>query len=220
MDDAWKTTALRFRPILYQDKREPFPVRFIGCTVFTERRRSESFPKWVVDPVAAGAQAIIEYAIFYDYDIQHLYDLEHVWAAVDGDGKLADCWSSFHGMRLRAAGHPSFRTEEGRPVLYSQPGKHAMLPDPVLFELLPDLRAACGENAGGGLLIPGFLSGAVQTDEELDDKIRRHIKDNYTFTPSMEFVREELAESLLISWPELLRRIPELLEAQIRLVRG
>ena len=219
MDDAWKTMALRFRPILYQDKREPFPIRFIGCTVFTERRRSESFPKWVVDPAAAGAQAIIEYAIFYDYDIQHLYDLEHVWAAVDGDGKLVDCWSSFHGMRLRAAGHPSFRTEEGRPVLYSQPGKHAMLPDPVLFGLLPDLRTACGENAGGGLLIPGFLSGAVQTDEELDERIRRHIKNNYAFSPSMEFVREELADDLLISWPELLRRIPELLEAQVRRIR-
>ena len=215
MDDALRTMALRYRPVLYKDKREPFPVRFIGCTVFTEKRRSESFPKWVVDPAAAGAQAIIEYAIFYDYDIQHLYDLEHIWAAVDGDGNLTDCWSSFHGMRLRAAGHPSFRTEEGRPVLYSQPGKHAMLPDPALFELLPDLRAACGELAGGGLLIPGFLSGAVRTDEDLDDRIRRHIKTSYAFTPSMEFVREELADDIFVSWPELLRRIPKLLEAQI-----
>ena len=220
MDDALRTLALRFRPVLYKDKREPFPVHFIGCTVFTEKRRSESFPKWVVDPAAAGAQAIIEYAIYYDYDIQHLYDLEHIWAAVDGDGKLTDCWSSFHGMRLRAAGHPSFRTEEGRPVLYSQPGKHAMLPDPVLFELLPDLRAACGENAGGGLLIPGFLSGAVRTDEDLDDRIRRHIKNNYAFTPSMEFVREELADGLFTSWTELLQRIPELLKTQIELIRG
>ena len=105
-------------------------------------------------------------------------------------------------------------------MLYSQPGKHAMLPDPTLFELLPDLRAACGENAGGGLLIPGFLSNAVQTNEDLDGKIRRHIKDNYVFTPSMEFVREELPDSLFLSWPELLRRIPELLEAQIQLIRG
>lgn len=220
MDDALRTLALRFKPILYKDKNEPFPVRFIGCTVFTERRRSESFPKWVVDPAGAGAEAIIEYAVYYDYDIQHLYDLEHIWAAVDGDGNLTDCWSSFHGMRLRAAGHPSFRTEEGRPVLYSQPGKHAMLPDPALFELLPDLRAACGENAGGGLLIPGFLSGAVRTDEDLDGRICRHIKNNYAFTPSMEFVREELEDSLFISWPELLRRIPELLEAQLELILG
>lgn len=220
MDGAWRTMALRFRPVLYKDKNEPFPVRFIGCTVFTEKRRSESFPKWVVDPAAAGAEAIIEYAIFYDYDIQHLYDLEHIWVAVDGDGNLTDCWSSFHGMRLRAAGCPSFRAENGRPVLYSQPGKHAMLPDPVLFELLPDLRAACGENAGGGLLIPGFLTGAVRTDEDLDDRLRRHIKDNYAFAPSMEFVREELADDLLISWPELLRRIPELLEAQLELILG
>lgn len=220
MDDAWRAMALRFKPVLYQDKKEPFPVRFIGCTVFTEKRRSESFPKWVVDPAAAGAQSIIEYAVYYDYDIQHLYDLEHIWVAVDGDGKLTDCWSSFHGMRLRAAGHPSFRTEAGRPVLYSQPGKHAMLPDPVLFELLPDLRTACGEMAGGGLLIPGFLSSAVQTDEDLDARICRHIKQNYAFLPSMEFVREEPNDDLFISWTELLRRIPGLLEAQIKHIQG
>ena len=220
MDDALRTMALRFRPILYQDKREPFPVRFVGCTVFTESRRSESFPKWVVDPAEAGAQAIIEYAVYYDYDIQHLYDLEHVWVAVDGDGKLTDCWSSFHGMRLRAANIPSFQRSEGRPVLYIQPGKHAMLPDPVLFELYPDLRAACGEKAGGGLLIPAFLSGAVQTDADLDDRICRHIRNHYVFTPSMEFVREELSEDLFISWPELLRRIPGLLEAEIERIRG
>ena len=219
MDNALRTMALRYRPVLYKDKREPFPVRFIGCTVFTEKRRSESFPKWVADPAAAGARSIVEYAVYYDYDIQHLYDLEHIWVAVDGDGKLTDCWSSFHGMRLRSAGHPSFRTEGDRPVLYAQPGKHAMLPDPVLFELLPDLQAACGENAGGGLLIPEFLSGAVRTDECLDGRIRRHIKSNYAFTPSMEFVREELEEDLFISWRELLQRIPGLLEAQIERLR-
>ena len=220
MDDALKAMALRHRPILYKDKREPFPVRFIGYTVFTEKRRSESFPKWVVDPAAAGAQFIIEYAVYYDYDIQHLYDLEHIWAAVDGDGNLTDCWSSFHGMRLRAAGVPVFETRDSRPVLYAQPGKHAMLPDPALFGLYPDLQAACGEKAGGGLLLPGFLSGTVQTDGELDEKICRRIKEKYTFIPSMEFVREELTEDQFIPWPELLRRIPELLKAQIEEIRG
>lgn len=219
MDDVLRAMALRFRPYIYKSIREPFPIRLIGCTVFTEKRRSESFPKWVVDPAEAGARAVIEYAIYYDYDIQHLYDLEHIWVAVDGDGNLTDCWSSFHGMRLRAAGHPCFRTEAGHPVLYAQPGKHAMLPDPVLFGLYPDFWAACREKAGGGLLIPDFLSGAVRTDEELDNKIRRHIKDNYAFTPSLEFIEEYVPDDLFISWPELLRRIPELLEAQIEQIR-
>ena len=63
--------VLRYQPYIYRDSKEPFSIRFVGCTIFTEKVRSESFPKWGVDPAAAGAQAIIEYAIDYDYDIQH-----------------------------------------------------------------------------------------------------------------------------------------------------
>ena len=35
---------------------------------------------------------LIEYAVYMDYDIQHLYELEHMWVAVGEDGTtVKDC---------------------------------------------------------------------------------------------------------------------------------
>ncbi len=218
MEKQQRETALRYRPHIYKDSRDPFPVRYIGCTVFTEKQRSESFPKWEVDPAAAGVQAIIEYAIYYDYDIQHMYDLEHIWVGVGAGGEVVDCWCSFHGMRLRAAGISTFRLEGTHPVLYSQPGKHAMLPHPELFELHPGLHSACTQGAGGGLLIPSMLSGRVATNVGQDKRISEYIRKNFTFIPSMKFVPEQLVPEQFISWKELLERIPQLIGEQLELI--
>lgn len=207
---------LRYQPYIYKDRAEPFPIRLIGCSVFTRRERSRSFPKWEIDPAALGAAAVIEYAIYYDYDIQHLYDLEHIWVAVDSDGEVTDCWCSFHGMRLRAAGVAGFCLEGTHPVLYAQPGKHAMLPAPELFELHPQFHTACGKDAGGGLLIPDILAGKMETDEDLDEKIACFIRSNFTFIPTLEFERELLSDSQFVELPELLERIPELVRLQIK----
>lgn len=208
--------VLRFQPYIYKDKAEPFPVRCIGCSVFTGPGWSESFRNLKLDPDGCGAAAIIEYAIYYDYDIQHLYDLEHIWVAVGEDDRVLDCWCSFHGMRLRAAGVSAFRVEGTHPVLYAQPGKHAMLPHPELFGLHPQFRTACGADAGGGLLIPEMLEGKMETDEALDRMICAHIRKNFCFEPTGEYERELLADDLFVTLPELLERIPVLVARQIK----
>ncbi len=208
----------RVQPHIYHDKNDPFPIRYMGCTVFTHRRRSDSFPKWEIDPKAEGARTIVEYAVYYDYDIQHMYDLEHVWVAVDERGDVKDCWGSFHGRRLRMAGVPWFHMEGTHPVVFSQPGKHAMMPDPALFELIPDFRGDCTLRAGGGLLIPDFLRGAMHTSGELDEKIARHIRQKFAFVPSMEFAHAPVRPEQLVTWPELLERIPVLTGEQIALL--
>ena len=112
-----KELVLCCQPHIYRDRKEPFPIRHIGYTVFREKGRSQSFRDLTLDPAEHGAAFIIEYAVYYDYDIQHMYDLEHAWTAVREDGSLAGCWGTFHGMRLRADGLASFRTEKGCPVL-------------------------------------------------------------------------------------------------------
>jgi hypothetical protein len=213
-----KSLFLRYCPRILKDKADPFPVRYIGCTAFTAPGRSASFPKWFVDPKREGAAMILEYAIYYDYDIQHLYDLEHIWVAVDAGGRVVDCWCSFHGMRLRAAGMSGFTLDGDHPVLYSQPGKHAMLPHPELFRLHPDFEKACGELAGGGVLIPDFLSGGIQTDSQTDEKVARYIRKNFSFAPTMEFVPEQTQEDQLLSWEELLDKIPTLMDRQLKLI--
>lgn len=145
-----KELAVRCQPHIYRDRKEPFPIRHIGYTVFREKGRSRSFRDLTLDPAEHGAAFIIEYAVYYDYDIQHMYDLEHAWTAVREDGSLAGCWGTFHGMRLRADRLASFRTEEGCPVLYAEPGKHALLPDPALFCLHEQFPECCGKRPGEG----------------------------------------------------------------------
>lgn len=218
MDTKMKELILRYQPYIYKDQLDPFPIRYIGCTIFSEKKRSDSFPKWVVDPAGEGAKAIIEYAVYYDYDIQHMYDLEHIWVAIDDEENVIDCWGSFHGMRFRAAGVRFFKMEGTHPILYSQPGKHAMLPDPELFELLPHFRNACTTEAGGGILLPALLNGAVQSNESLDAEVAAYIRKHFAFEPSMEFVREQLTPEQFITWPELLEEIPKLISKQVQIM--
>lgn len=210
--------VLRYQPHIYKDKNEPFPIRYIGCTVFTEPGLSQSFRNLALDPASIGAAVIIEYAIYYDYDIQHLYDLEHVWVAVDTDGSVCDCWFSFHGMRLRAAGLPTFRVEGTHPVLFAQPGKHALMPTPELFELHPQFHTACGQDAGGGLLIPPFLESRLSTNPKLDDQINQYIRAHFLFAPSLEFGLESVAPDQFLPWSGLLQKIPELIDAQLETI--
>lgn len=219
MDSAIKELVLKYRPRIFKNEKDPFPIRYIGCTVFRERKQSASFPKWVVDPAAHNAELIIEYAIYYDYDIQHLYDLEHIWVGVGSDGAVKDCWCSFHGMRLRAAGVPFFKVQEHRPILYSQPGKHAMLPSAELFGLHPQFESSCSELAGGGLLIPSMLEGKVRTNATLDREIYRYIRHKFSFVPSHTYTEEQIGDEQYISWEELLDKIPELIEVQLRIIK-
>lgn len=207
---------LQYQPHIFHDLNEPFPIRALGCMLFETPGRSESFSNLTLDPEREGAQFIIEYAIYYDYDIQHLYDLEHIWVAVDAQGAVCGCWSSFHGMRLCASGVENFHCEGTHPVLYAQPGKHAMLPDPGLFGLHPDFHRACAELCGGGLLVPPMLKGRMTTDDAQDARICRYIRENFAFAPSGLYERCALSDSQFMTWPELLDQIPRMVGAQLR----
>ncbi len=75
MDDLH--LACKYAPIIHYDRAETIPLVSVGYTVFREERRSDSFPKRMVKPDFCGL--VIEYALYWDYDIQHMYDLEHIW---------------------------------------------------------------------------------------------------------------------------------------------
>lgn len=207
--------AMSYQPHIRKDRNEPFPIRYLGYTIFQEKGDSSSFPKLTLDPEELGAAYIVEYAIYYDYDIQHLYDLEHVWAAVDEAGAVTGCWSSFHGMRLRVDRLPAFLLEGTHPVLYAQPGKHALLPDPALFCLNDQFPESCGPKAGGGLLIAPMLEGALETDEAQDRMIARHIRERYAFSPALQYEPETLEPEQIIPWTELLERIPRMVKEEL-----
>ena len=92
--------ALRYAPIVHFDQNETIPLQPVGYTIAKETTRSQSFPKREI-VVPQDAAFVIEYAYYWDYDIQHMYDLEHIWVTVSVDGQVMDAEGSFHGKYLK-----------------------------------------------------------------------------------------------------------------------
>ncbi|MUT65781.1 hypothetical protein [Paenibacillus sp. NEAU-GSW1] len=208
-----------FAPKLYFDKNEPFyPVR-AGVSILREGEQSPSFRR-KFDRLAAGIDYVIEFAIYWDYDIQHLYELEHVWVFIDASGAVADAEASFHGKYLKAL-LPDRSNLAGRTVsLYSQPGKHAFSPLPQLFERLPDVRTATDQGAGmDGLTLPDWYKARDRYDDETNALVRAYQQKYHRFTPSFEFIPYELAEQLLVPWAALYEEIPARIEAELAKIR-
>lgn len=207
--------ARAFVPHLRYDLAEPFPPVGIGYTLFEGREKSPSCGR-MIEPPPGGAA--IEYAFYYDFDIQHLYDLEHAFVYLDGEGKIAGVESSFHGKFLNAMIDGVTEFEEGHPVLYVQPGKHALLPAPEYFRLVIDRNTACNKEAGeAGFLIAPMFEGRLHTDGELDRKVEEYIRRNYAFEPTWEYTDKSpdgrVTEELLMPYEELDRMIVERLSA-------
>lgn len=204
-----RVLAAAYAPRLLFDHLEPFfPVRF-GITVFRQEGDSPSFRRRL--PVDhPGVEAVIEYAIYYDYDIQHLYDLEHVWVSIGSNGQVADVEASFHGKYLKGLLRGRSNLSGTRADLYVQPGKHALSPLPELFELLPGFDSCTQEAAGAdGLIYGHFLNGILASDEETDRRVRRYLQ-TCRFTPSLSYKEWEYGdlEELFVSWNDLLAEIP------------
>ena len=87
--------ALRYAPKIRFDLNEPFTPAAVGYSVFRADGESLSFPREI--KLAGDGGMAIEYAIWWDWDIQHLYELEHIWVHVDGEGKLVAAEASWHG---------------------------------------------------------------------------------------------------------------------------
>ncbi|WP_327204960.1 hypothetical protein [Paenibacillus sp. Leaf72] len=210
-----------YAPRLFFDQKEPFyPVR-VGVSVLREGEQSPSFRR-KFERLDAIVDYVIEFAIYWDYDIQHLYELEHVWIYVGKDGAVVDAEASFHGKYMKAL-LPDRSNLEGKTAsLYSQPGKHAFSPLPIIFELLPNVRTATDRDAGlDGLTLPEWYKALGQYDEETNVLVRAYQQAYHRFTPSFEFVPYELAERepLFVPWETLYEEIPERIEAELAIIR-
>jgi hypothetical protein len=203
-----REAAIRFSPKLYMDRLEPFkPIR-VGVTVFESTAPSSSFDR-IVKFDHKKVRMVIEYAIYWDYDIQHLYDLEHVWVYVDHEGIVASCEASFHGRYLLGLlSDQSNLSADQRVRLFVQPGKHAMSPLEELFRLLPNAESCCLEEAGkDGILEPAMFSGQYKTVENADRLAEVHLQ-TFRFQPSFDYVSYEWSPDVFVSWEELREEIP------------
>jgi len=205
--------AYRYAPILRFDSREPFLPSRVAVTLFSRSSHSFSFPRTVKIP--DKAECVLEYAIWWDWDIQHLYELEHIWVAIDSRGKVVNVEGSWHGTYRR---FQTFQERDGHPVVYSQPGKHAFSSDPKKFPLISTMLG-CTLFAGNmGLLVNELFEKELSPlkTPEVDALIRSYLR-YYAFFPSFRFTREfSFTPEMFTSWQELREYIPVRIRKIIR----
>lgn len=222
--------ALDYAPILHLDEAETIPVRAVGYTVFRETERSVSFPGRAVQ-VPENAAFTVEYAYYFDYDIEHMYDLEHIWVTVGKEGNVLSAEASFHGkyLVLLVPGLQGALPPTGCHVhAFCQPGKHAFLPAGDLFRLVPRWDVCCLEEAGGPVLIGNPFSAAhapggrdLFTPTARDDEnSRRYIRENLAFRPTLRFRETLLKDECYMPWQELFALIPGWIGAECARLRA
>jgi hypothetical protein len=177
----------------------------VGYTVIEETGRpSPSFNRTV--DFQPGAVRVIEYAIYWDWDIQHLYELEHAWVHLDEEGEVVFVEASGHGG-LRTMWPVEEMIGGTRPLLFSAPGKHAFYQTGMVFEFPPVrngyLRANT-ENAGSmGLLITPLFQGKISKTPEDDARVAAWLKKR-AFQPTFQFnLRKGIDPELLHPWDEV-----------------
>jgi hypothetical protein len=206
--------AVRYAPILLADEREPFQPVVVGYTVFEREGVSPSFlPARNVELTTPGyaAARAIEYAIWWDWDIDHLYELEHVWSFVGSDGAVVAVEASWHGMygQVDVDGKPVL--EGTHPVLLAQPGKHAMAASAEPFEEVREWgeREAGPEAGKDGLLNHELFGQAFAKTPENDARVVAFLKKR-AFTPSWKFSKRfEITREMLVPWSALREWIPQ-----------
>ena len=202
--------ALRHAPLIRFDRREPFLPAAVGYTVFRRDDRSASFPRDI--KLGENVAALIEYAIWWDWDIQHLYELEHAWVSVDAEGAIVDLEASWHGrFNQMQDDHGKLPLRDGRPVLYSEPGKHAFAPSPSwLLERRAKTEASCGVHAGKmGVHITPLFAGIITQRKPLQNRLVHTFLERLQFEPSFDFSQcFDLREAAFVPWQNLYQWIP------------
>jgi len=221
LTDANRALAGRVAPIIRFADNEPFLPHKIGITVLTEPRQSPSAELQIT--FGPGVARVIEYAIWWDWDIQHLYELEHVWLKLDATDNVVAVAASAHGElfdMVRPDG--SLPIENGRVTLYSEPGKHAFHAAPETIIAKRDyLEACCGPMTADGHVLINEMFETIFSGIGAEDHraVRRHLQGR-AFLPAFRFGQAfDLATLDRVSWPELhdyiARRVPEVL-AQVK----
>ena len=203
--------ALRHAPRIRFDVREPFVPLAAGYTVFRGSQDSPSFPRRMV--LQAPVSTVIEYAIWWDWDIQHLYEVEHIWVYLDADEQVVAADASWHGgyhVMTDAAGNVPI--DEGRVTLFSEPGKHAFAPlREWLLERRPTTDESCTRRSGkGGVWVTPLFKGIIHDRTNLNNNLVRAYLEKRAFDPTYDFSNIfDLRDAALVPWNTLFEWIPK-----------
>lgn len=210
--------AAKHMPVLLLDSNEPTRPLVLGYHFYRQVGPSVS-SKFRIAPPEEGT--VIEYAIWYDWDIQHLYDLEHIWVHLDAKGEPVRVEGSMHGLRVSmdtGTGLPEMRGNQ--PILYVEPGKHALwVTDyPMRFIARRMIDRVCGLDAGAQGIHMGniFAANGGYKATERDHDLAMQIMKRAAFKPTYDFSRSsEDYPPTLVPWPALADWIPQRMKALI-----
>jgi glycerophosphoryl diester phosphodiesterase len=211
-DDTELELVQRYAPRIRFDVREPFLPSVVGYRVFRETAKSPSFPREVILP--EGAALAIEYAIWWDWDIQHLYELEHIWVYVSEGGEIVAADASWHGgYHAMVDADGNVPLEANRVTLYSEPGKHAFAP---VIDWLIDRRemtdAGCTVRSGVmGVHVTPLFQGLIHDRKPLNNNVVHAWLERQAFTPTYDFsntVELSNGNTAFVPWQQLFQWIP------------
>ncbi|MFQ5398537.1 MAG: hypothetical protein ACE5E7_02965 [Anaerolineae bacterium] len=203
-----------YAPRILFDRHEPFLPQAVGYTVFYADGYSPSFPRYIgLSPVGRLPAALaIEYAIWWDWDIQHLYELEHFWTFVDAEGVVIHAEGSWHGdfMTMHENGRPSLH-KGTHPIVYAQPGKHALAPTSRPFWLMEQhTRRQCADPRRAGLWITPIFEHLLTPYKTAEaDCLANAFLETQVFEPAFAWDQAfDITAELLLPWTMLANWIP------------
>lgn len=200
--------AKKYAPIIYFDKNEPFFPVLVATTILNKRSSSPSFDReFLFDD--DRIDFIIEFAIYWDFDIQHLYELEHIWIYVAKDKSVLDCEASSHGGYIKGMLTDKSNLDGNHVKLYAQPGKHAFSTCIEDFGDVSELEKSTYENAGNaGLIITKPFLGTYETNGSINRMVQNYLQ-MYRFKPSMKFEKYVIPDELYVTWKTLYDEVPK-----------
>lgn len=202
--------ARRLAPMIRFCDNEPFLPSRAGISVLTAPGRSPSAALDIT--FEPGVAKVIEYAIWWDWDIQHLYELEHIWLKLDARDQVVAVEASAHGgIFPMVLADGSLPIETGRVTLVSAPGKHAFSATPEGQLPAAEITAvSCQELAGRATILVNDMFRAALDGLSAEDHraVKRYLQAR-AFLPAAQFnLRFDLSTVEFSSWADLAAWIP------------
>jgi phosphoglycolate phosphatase-like HAD superfamily hydrolase len=213
--------ARRLAPIIRFADNEPFLPSHVGISVLDAAGRSPSSRLEI--GFEAGVAKVIEYAIWWDWDIQHLYELEHIWLKLDAGDTVVGVEASSHGGKFAmTAADGGLPLQDGRVSLVSTPGKHAFTATAEAQEKTRELTTVCCQELAGrdGVLINDMFRPALSEVTAEDHRAVKRYLQARAFLPTFDFgQRFDLASAEFMDWDALTAWIPGRVKAVLAEVR-
>jgi len=225
-----KTEIQNKFPILYYDTNETLLPLKIGYTLYSAKEfcdyfTSNTFSRTLffmkeLTGLNEDTAHIIEYSLWYDCDIEHLWELEHLWIYLD---------KKLNTIKLEGSRHANIVELDIDKKIYIEPGKHGHFQGPVTPRLKALSTHICthpGNNKldFGVIKAPDFAEfrdtlEKTHRSRDLQNKAQEYIT-KYRFTPSFTFDKKFAPpNSMLLPWKTFKEYVENYLKNQLATLR-